>query len=239
MSDMSSAGAEKTGSSKKKVSPARNAIGIVVLIAVVVFGWLQYSAKSGYNAAATALNGRIEDEDKGLLMVDEAERLIGKAPDGPGSDTEEGNRTFTKKTYSWPGVLKSYTLTAFYTKEANPYLHHFEAGAKLAAEPIADAKSDIIRAPVPGETPKGSRPTTARAPMLGKMPSGPKSETTAAPVPAKTADGSKPETTTAPVPAKTADGSKPETTTAPVPAKTADGSKPDTTTAPGSAKPPN
>jgi hypothetical protein len=156
MSDVSSAGAEKAGASKKKVSPTRNAIGIVVLIAVVVFGWLQYRAKSGYNAAATALNGRIEDEDKGLLMVDEAERLIGKSPDGPGSDAEEGNRTFTKKTYSWPGLFKSYTLTAFYTKGAEPYLHHFETeGKKYSPEPIAgESKPAATTAPVPANPSK-------------------------------------------------------------------------------------
>ena len=33
---------------------------------------------------------------------------------------------FTKKTYTWKGVLKQHTLTAYYTKEKEPHLHHFE-----------------------------------------------------------------------------------------------------------------
>ena len=35
--------------------------------------------------------------------------------------------TFTKKTYTWKGLINSYTLTAYYTKGKSPALHHIEA----------------------------------------------------------------------------------------------------------------
>src|SRR5205823_11505794 len=98
MSDLSSSDTGKPGSPKKRVSPARNLIGLVVLLAVLALGWLEYSAKSGYNAAVKALNARSQDEEKDLLAVQEAANLLGKSPDGPGSDLQDGHRTFTKKT---------------------------------------------------------------------------------------------------------------------------------------------
>ena len=55
MSEPSSPGPEKTGPPKKGVSPARNVIGVVVLAGVLVFGYFEYSAKSGYNAAMDRL----------------------------------------------------------------------------------------------------------------------------------------------------------------------------------------
>jgi hypothetical protein len=169
MSDLSSAGSETPGSKKKKVSPLRNAIGLVVLATVVIGGWLQYSAKSGYTMAVNALNERMLQEDKDLLAEPEAESLFGKSPDGPGSDVRDGNRDFTKKTYTWRGLLKSYTLTAFYTKSKNPALHHFETeGAKLAADSNATAAGpNMINEPVSTETAAStaepSKPATAKA----------------------------------------------------------------------------
>jgi len=210
MSDVTSSKTEKAGPPKKGVSAARSVIGIVILIAVAAFAWLEYSAKSGYNAAVNALNARTQDENQGLLTLQEAQSLLGKAPDGPGSDVHDINRDFTKMTYSWRGLLKPYTLTAYYTKGASSYLHHFETeGATVAPEPAAAGPEPVtVAAPVPAPTPKG-----------GKSASEP------------TGEGSKPTTTTAAVPAQTptgaksasepaGEGSKPTTTTAPVPAQT-------------------
>src|SRR5439155_25143379 len=140
MSDPSSSGTGKPGSSKKRTSPARNLIGLVVLVAVLAVAWLEFSAKRAYNAAVTALDARTQDENKGLLAVPEAENLLGKPADGPGSDFQDGNRVFTKKTYTWRGLLKPYTLTAFYTKGVEPGLHHFVTeGATDTPEPAAPA----------------------------------------------------------------------------------------------------
>jgi hypothetical protein len=137
MSDPSSSGAVNTGSPKQPISPARHIIGLIVLAAVVAWCWFEYSALSGYNAAVTALDSRLRDENKALPPVKEAETLIGKAPDGPGSEITEGNQTFTQKTYTWRGLVKSHTLTAYYTKEQDPCLHHMETeGAKYQPEPV-------------------------------------------------------------------------------------------------------
>ena len=105
---------------------------------MLAVGWFQYSAVLGYNEAAKKLDARTVDDQQDLLRLPDAETMLGKAPDGPGNDYEDGGRSFTVKKYTWWGPIKSYTLTAFYTKEAHPYLHHFETeGAKLAPEPIA------------------------------------------------------------------------------------------------------
>ena len=92
---------------------------------MIAFGVYEYSAKSGFNRAVTALDTRIEDEDKGLATVPEAEQLLGKEPDGPAVEFTEGAWNFNKKTYTWKGLLKNYTLTAYYTKEQDSRLHHF------------------------------------------------------------------------------------------------------------------
>jgi hypothetical protein len=125
MSAPRSSGAVNTGSPKKPVSPARNAIGLVLLIAVVIWCWFEYSAKSGYNSAVHALDARTKDETKALMPVAEAETLMGKAPDGPGTEFKDSFQMFTKKSYTWRGVLKKYTLTAYYTTGIDPCLHHY------------------------------------------------------------------------------------------------------------------
>jgi hypothetical protein len=190
MSDLSSSGTEKPGSSKKKVSPLRNAIGVVVLVTVIVVGWLQYSAKRAYNTAATALNERMQEEEKDLLNEQEAESLLGKSPDGPGSDFQDGNRDFTKKTYTWRGALKSYTLTAFYTKSVNPTLHHIETeGAKLVPESNSTAtRENTINEPV---SPKATAPTAEPSKPATTKAAGPEIAKT----PEPTAEASKPSAT--------------------------------------------
>ena len=138
---------------KKGVSPARNIIGLVLLLAFAAVAWLEYSANFGYNGAVKALEARTQDEEKGLMEVQEAETLLGKSPDGPGIEVEDSDsgRTFTKKTYTWLALLRPRTLTAFYTKEATPHLHHFETqGAKYVEEPNP-------LPPVPGQAPDGPR----------------------------------------------------------------------------------
>jgi hypothetical protein len=165
MSDPGSTGTENPGSSPKKVSPARNIVGIVVLAAVIIAGFFQYSAVFAYNRAVKALDVRTQDEDKGLMEVPEVESLVGKSPDGPGDDFQDGTRTFTKTKYTWRGPLKSYTLTAYYTKGPGPCLHHFEPdGATFVPEPVGQ-QSDVTAAdsPAPKAQGKRGRPTAPGA----------------------------------------------------------------------------
>ena len=154
MSEMSSSAPEKSGPAKKPVSPARNVIGLIVLVAVVVVGGLEVWAKFGYNSAVNALNDRMKDEDKGLMTLPEAETMIGKAPDDAGSDVQEGNFTFLKKNYTWKGLISSYTLSAYYTNKTAPALHHIEAGKEYTPEPRATPPLPEAGAlPLPGMRP--------------------------------------------------------------------------------------
>jgi hypothetical protein len=224
MSDPSSAGTDKTGPSKKQVSPARNAVGVVVLIAVLAVGWIQYSARSAYTAAVTALNDRITLETKGLMTASEAETLIAKPADGPSVEVKEVNATYTKQTYTWRGLLKSYTLWTYFTKGAEPGLHHFETeDAKYTPEtpapvpvPSVDARTKTKggrRAPATISDTKSPDPSAAKTPTAPSATSKtepadatPKAATTSGPIDAsatKPADASpKPDSKPAPVPGK-------------------------------------
>jgi hypothetical protein len=144
MSEPSSSATGKAGAPKQPVSPVRNIIGLIVLAVVVVFGWLEYSAKSGYNAAVKALDERSKVEDKGLMTLAEAEVMMNKAADDAGSDVQDGSVTYTKKNYTWKGVINSYTVAAYYTKQKEPALHHYEAGEKFQAEPKSTVRSHAV-----------------------------------------------------------------------------------------------
>jgi hypothetical protein len=202
MSDQSSSGKQPTGSSKKPTSPARNIIGLVVLVAVVVIGGLEVWAKTRYNTAVKALDARSQDETQGLLTVNEAESLLGTAPDGPGTDVKEPFRSFTKKTYTWNGLLKSYTVTAFYTQGQDPRLHHFESdGAKYNPEPNAGPKPAALNEStgvtrMPPATKEAMPETTESAPTASPAAAESKPADTEAKEPAK------PDSTPAPDPAK-------------------------------------
>ncbi len=223
MSDPGSTSTEKTGSSKKKISPARNVIGIVVLAAVIVVGFFQYSAVFAYNRAMKALDTRTQDEEKGVLAVPEVESLVGKSADGPGSDFDDGTRAFTKTKYTWRGPLKSYTLTAYYTKGAAPSLHHFESdGATYVPEPPGP-KIDVTAA--------GSAEPKARG-KRGRGPTAPGAEpskTTAAPPDKATAtgpDAGPSKTTTTAEPAKPTEPATETLKAAPAPSAPPDAAKP-------------
>jgi hypothetical protein len=174
MSEPSSSAPGTAGTAKKPVSPARNIIGVIVLIAVVVVGWLEYSAKAGYNAAVTAVNQRLEDEEHGLPAQSEIENKIGKSPDDAGSDVQEGGATYVKKTYTWKGLIGSYSMAAYYTKGREPALHHIEAGEKYQPQtPAATGQPGTGASPRPSseapspdpskrfEAPKGKADTKA------------------------------------------------------------------------------
>ncbi len=219
MSEPSRSPAENTGSPKKKVSPARNLIGLIVLVVVLAVAGFQYAALIRYSFAVKALDARALDDDKGLMTNQEADSLLDKAPDGPGSDFTEEGRRFTKKTYTWQGPLKSFTLTAFYTNGSAAFLHHFEAqGEKyvpkwshvITTGPIrvskgkGRSKKKKNASTATGDAKTATVPGKVTAPAAGGEPS----KATAAPAPAPaTAAGPaggppKPTTTPAPAPAK-------------------------------------
>jgi hypothetical protein len=136
MSEPGSVGPEKSVPATKPISPARNIIGLIVLIGVLVFGWFEYMPKRGYNAAVAALEAKTPEDSKDLLTMQEAETLIGKEADGPPVDFTEGSRELSKKTYTWNGLLRHYTLTAHYSKEKYPHLIEFKTeGADLPQQP--------------------------------------------------------------------------------------------------------
>jgi len=184
MSVSSTPGSPTTGAPKKGVSPARNLIGLVLLLALAAVVWLEYSAHFGYNGAVKALEARSQDEDKGLMDVQEAETLLGKSPDGPGIEVDDNGRTFTKKTYTWRALLRPQTLTAFYTKEATPHLHHFETqGAKYVEEPNPPPpvpEGTFKTAPDTTKSPTRTAPGTRKA-RTKAAPDTTKSPTEAAP----------------------------------------------------------
>ena len=156
MSEPSSVGPEKITPPKKPISPARNIIGLVVLAVVLAVCWFEYSAVLGFNAAVKALDTRTTNEEQGLATVAEAETLLGKQADGPAENYSEGSFNFDKKTYTWKGLLKQHTLTAYYTKEKDARLHHFETeGQKY------DMKANqVVNTIEPGggiSAPKGGR----------------------------------------------------------------------------------
>lgn len=193
MSDSDFAGTDKKSSAKPPISPARNIVGVVVLIAVVVVGAIQYSQMLGFNAAVKKLETRSQDENADLMTMQDAEGLLGKSPDGPGTDYNDGNYDFLKKTYTWPALLKSYTLTAYYTKGKEPHLHHYETeGAKLEKAPNVEPPGKIAGGGMkkggkasPRTADQGSKPPPKPAPKPADEESKPAPEPAPAPAPAK------------------------------------------------------
>jgi hypothetical protein len=191
MSNPSSSAPKKAGPSKKPVSPARNAISLVVLIAVLVIGYLEISARVGYTMAVNALEKRLNDEEHALPTLEEAEKIIGKQADDAGGDVQDPATSFTylKKNYTWRGLIKSYTLEAFYTtKQITPALHHIKTeGApeepKPQAAPAPTATPEKSGMPQPGAPMKRGPRGTEKAPEPEEKPKAPADEKAKAPEP--------------------------------------------------------
>ncbi len=117
---------------------------LIVLAGVIVFGCIEVIPKWGYTSAVGKLEARTAEENKDLMTMQEAEKLIGKDPDGSAVDFQLGGRTLAKKTYTWNGLLWHYTLTAHYSKEKEPHLIEYKTeGAEIPQQP----------APTPGAAP--------------------------------------------------------------------------------------
>jgi hypothetical protein len=96
----------------KKVSPLRQAIGVVLLVAFSAVAYLEWDANRRSSAAMTRLNQALENEEGDLLSKDQVEKMIGRQPDGPG--VAQGPEL--KVTYTWRGVFRKYPLVAIYIK---------------------------------------------------------------------------------------------------------------------------
>jgi hypothetical protein len=239
MPDSSSTGPEKTSLPKKPISPARNMIGLIVLVVVVVIGYFEYSAYFGHKWAVAALNARALDEAKELMTIKEAETLLNKEADGPAEDFRDDVWSFDKKTYTWKGLLKQHTVTAYYTKEQDSRMHHFESeGSKY------DLKANR---PPPTVAPTGEGATVAKG-QGGRGGGGgggrgggmPKSKTGSNSKGKNSAPGDK-ATTTKPEPSDKTGTTKPEPTekagtTKPEPSDKAGTSKPEPSDKAGTPK---
>jgi hypothetical protein len=144
MSDPGFVGPEKTAAAKKPISPARRMTSLIVLAGVIVFGCVEVIPKWGYTSAVGKLEARTAEENKDLMTMQEAEKLIGKDPDSSAVDFQQGGRTLARKTYTWNGLLWHYTLTAHYSKEKEPHLIEYKTDrAEIPQQP----------APTPGAAP--------------------------------------------------------------------------------------
>lgn len=127
---LSPAAPKKRKKSKKKgVSPARMAIGVVVLIAAVVIAVLEFSANLGYNHAVSVLKAALDNQESDLLSQKEVESKIGNRPSG--EPVPEGDSL--KMTYTWSGVFRKYHVTAYYTKTKTPHLQKYSTDADAAS----------------------------------------------------------------------------------------------------------
>jgi hypothetical protein len=103
---------------KKKVSPARNAIGVVLLVVLSAVAYLEWDANRRSAAGIAKLNQALAAEEGDLLSMEQVEELIGRKPDGPG--VPDGRDL--KFTYTWRGVFRKYPLIAIYTNKSKPAL---------------------------------------------------------------------------------------------------------------------
>jgi hypothetical protein len=104
------------------VSPARNAIGLVLLVALSPVAYLEWDANRRSSAAISKLNQAMANEEGGLLTMEQVEGLLGRSPDGPG--VAEGREL--KVRYTWRGVFRRYPLVAVYTGRERPGLLRIE-----------------------------------------------------------------------------------------------------------------
>jgi hypothetical protein len=103
---------------KKKVSPVRNAIGLVLLVAFSAVAYGEWDANRRSSAGIAKLNRALANEDGDLLTMEQVEGLLGRGPDGPG--VAEGQEL--KVAYTWRGVFRKYRLIAVYTNKRQPAL---------------------------------------------------------------------------------------------------------------------
>jgi hypothetical protein len=107
---------------KKKVSPLRNAIGLVLMVAFSAVAYVEWDANRRSSAGIARLNQALAKEEGDLLSMEQVEVLLGRGPDGPG--VAEGQEK--KVTYTWRGVFRKYPLVAVYVGKNRPGLIRIE-----------------------------------------------------------------------------------------------------------------
>ncbi|MBX6316015.1 MAG: hypothetical protein IRY99_24345 [Isosphaeraceae bacterium] len=107
---------------KKRVSPARNAIGLSLLVVCATVAYLEWNANRQHGAAVRKLERYLDQEQDNMLSRDEVEKMIGRAADGPASN----ENLQQKVTYTWRGVIRKHVLTAYYTGDSKPRLIRIE-----------------------------------------------------------------------------------------------------------------
>jgi hypothetical protein len=107
---------------KKKVSPIRNAIGVVLLVSLSAVAYLEWDANRRSSAGIQRLNQALAGAEEDLLSMGQVEGLLGRQPDGPG--VAEGREL--RVTYTWRGVFRKYSLVAIYVGKFRPGLLRIE-----------------------------------------------------------------------------------------------------------------
>jgi hypothetical protein len=107
---------------KKKVSPLRNAIGLVLIIAFSAVAYREWDANRRSSAGIAKLNQALAKEEGDLLSMEQVEVLLGRGPDGPGVAAGREKTV----TYTWRGVFCKYPLVAVYKNTSQPALLRIE-----------------------------------------------------------------------------------------------------------------
>src|SRR4051812_21775759 len=107
---------------RKKISPVRNAIGVVLLVSFSAVAFLEWDANRRSSAGILRLNQALANEEEDLLSMEQVASLLGRGPDGPG--VSEGREL--KVTYTWRGVFRKYPLVAVYKGGDRPALLRIE-----------------------------------------------------------------------------------------------------------------
>ena len=117
---------------KAKVSPARNAISLVLLIVLLVVGGLELTALFQFNGAVNSLDQALEANTADLLPREDVEQILGKEAD---RELQPSDRGTQQTTYTWQGAIRAHTLTAYYSFGEKPGLVRYEIGDAEAADP--------------------------------------------------------------------------------------------------------
>ncbi|WP_169978026.1 hypothetical protein [Tautonia rosea] len=120
---------------KAKVSPARNAISMVLLIVLLIVGGLELNALFQFNSAVDRLDKALESNEDDLLPLTQVEEILGKKPDGPLQDDQPGMQSTT---YTWRGAIRSHVLVGFYSYGDAPGMVKYEIGSAVATDPGGD-----------------------------------------------------------------------------------------------------
>jgi hypothetical protein len=126
------AGSTKT---KAKVSPARNAISMVLLIVLLIVGGLELNALFQFNSAVNRLDQALEANEQDLLPRERVEEILGKQADGPLQPDQPGMQVTT---YTWRGAIRSHVLTGYYSFGDAPGMVKYEIGSAEASDPGGD-----------------------------------------------------------------------------------------------------